>query len=98
MYLNKKCLFIVTLAIGLAFFLSSIQAEENLTAYYSFDTEEAKDLSGNGLDVTIMGGPPELIEGMVGKAWQFNGSLKVEMDYDQLNKLTVTCGSVKSDY
>ncbi len=56
------------------------QEEEGLDVRYDFDTLEAKDKSGNGRDGTVVGSP-ELIEGVEGKAWLFNGATVVDLTF-----------------
>lgn len=69
--------------VGFMYFCGMAQAQDNLTVYYDFETEEATDQSGNGLDGAVIGGTPELIDGVVGKAWQFDGGIMIEMDYPE---------------
>ncbi len=69
--------------VGFMYFCGMAQAQENLTVYYDFETEEATDQSGNSLDGVVIGGNPELIDGAVGKAWQFDGGIMIEMDYPE---------------
>ena len=80
--MNLKRIGLAVVILGLSIiFVNQSMSEEGLTAHYSFDTDKANDDSGNNLHGTVIGGPPELINGVVGKAWNFNGSLKIEMDY-----------------
>lgn len=83
MRIDKISLVNITLGLFVVFAYqcNMVIAEEGLTAHYSFDTDKADDNSGNNLHGKIVGGPPELINGVEGKAWKFNGTLKVEMDY-----------------
>ncbi len=69
--------------VGFMYFCGMAQAQENLTVYYDFETEEATDQSGNNLDGVVIGGNPELIDGAVGKSWQFDGGVMIEMDYPE---------------
>ena len=68
------------LFMGFAAFHKPVHAEEGLDVYYSFDTDEAVDESGNGRDGAVEGNV-ELIDGAVGKAWQFDGTTVVNLDF-----------------
>lgn len=78
-----KLILLVTLFALFAYQFGTAIAEEGLKAYYSFDTDKANDESGNNLNGNVIGGPPELINGVANKAWNFNGTLRIEMDYQE---------------
>ncbi len=59
---------------------SEAQEEEGLDVYYDFDTLKAEDKSGNGRDGTVVGNP-KLIEGVGGKAWEFDGVTAIDMTF-----------------
>lgn len=63
------------------------QDEEGLKAYYDFETEEATDQSGNNLHGAVEG-VPKLIDGLEGKAWEFNGATRVQLDYQDFKNAT----------
>ena len=56
------------------------QVEEGLEVYYDLETDDAADKSGNGRDGEIAGAP-EVIDGVVGKAWEFNGSTVINLNF-----------------
>lgn len=55
-------------------------AEEGLEVYYNLDTEKATDESGNGRDGVIEG-KPKLVDGVEGKAWEFDGTTAINMGF-----------------
>jgi hypothetical protein len=89
MRLMIKCLVFLIL-----FSSYAIQAEEGLDVYYDFETDEAKDQSGNGRDGEIAG-KPVLIDGAVGKAWEFDGGTVINMNFDIMKaadpELSIRC-------
>lgn len=74
--------------------LSQAQDEEGLDVYYDLETDEAADQSGNGRDGEIAGAP-NIIDGAVGKAWEFNGSTVINMNFDIMKladpELSIRC-------
>lgn len=56
-------------------------SEEGLTLYYDFENETAIDKSGNKFDGKVSGAP-NLIAGVVGKAWEFDGGTKIDVEFD----------------
>jgi len=66
--------------ISFNFVLPARSAEEGLEVYYTLDKEKANDESGNSRDGVIEG-KPKLIDGFVGKAWQFDGTTAINMSF-----------------
>jgi hypothetical protein len=79
-----RSLIVLVLLAGLIGFCELVQAEpqaeEGLEVYYDFETEDATDQSGNGRDGAVSG-KPKLIDGVVGKAWAFDGGTVINMDF-----------------
>ena len=96
---RKGC--ISLLILGLVYSCASANAEEGLTIHYTFDTEEAIDESGNDLHGNVAGGAPDLIDGAAGKAWHFDGTIRVEMDYPEFKaarpELSMRCFILPED-
>jgi hypothetical protein len=84
MHLTLKSLLVFLLLAGFVVFCEPAQAkpqaEEGLEVYYDFETEDAQDQSGNGRDGAVSG-KPKLIDGAVGKAWEFDGGTVIDMDF-----------------
>jgi len=66
------CVLAVMLVMGLACGIAYADLGAGLVAYYSFDSGTAKDDSGNGNKGNIEGAP-KVVDGMVGKAFDFDG-------------------------
>ena len=67
----------ITAAAAFAAFALTLNAQEDgLELYLSFDTDKPNDESGNGRDGALVG-KGELIEGVVKKAWEFDGTATV---------------------
>ena len=62
------------------FVLPTKSAEEGLEVYYTLDKGKATDESGNDRDGVIEG-KPKLIDGVAGKAWQFDGTTAINMGF-----------------
>jgi len=62
------------------FFSCCFLVEEGLEVYYTLDKGKATDESGNGRDGVIEG-KPKLIDGVAGKAWQFDGTTAINMGF-----------------
>lgn len=79
---STPVLLLLLLVISISFFfvLWVKSAEEGLDVYYSLDKEKAIDESGNGRDGEVKG-KPKLIDGVVGKAWQFDGTTAINMSF-----------------
>jgi len=75
-----KCKAIMSLIFALVMSFPAPAQEEGLDVYYDFETLEAKDKSGNGRDGTVKG-KPKLIDGVEGKAWQFDGATSIDMTF-----------------
>ena len=82
-----KSLIVFLLLFGFASFCAVAQDEEALKAYYDLETEDATDQSGNNLH-GVVEGFPDLIDGPVGKAWEFNGTTRINMDYQDFKNAT----------
>ncbi|MFQ6043860.1 MAG: LamG domain-containing protein [Candidatus Poribacteria bacterium] len=78
--LNTLCFLIFLSPISFPFVFQANAAEEGLDVYYKLDTEKAVDESGNGRDGVIEG-KPKLVDGVEGKAWQFDGTTAINMDF-----------------
>ena len=72
------------------FVLPTKSAEEGLEVYYTLDKGKATDESGNDRDGVIEG-KPKLIDGVAGKAWQFDGTTAINMDFPIMKALTLHC-------
>ena len=87
------CLAFRTMTVFLIFFAvisfcGLAQDEEGLKAYYDLETEDAEDKSGNGLD-GVAEGVPKLINGVEGgKAWEFGGATRINIDYPEFKEAT----------
>lgn len=76
----------ITAAAAFAAFALTLNAQEDgLELYISFDTDKPNDESGNGRDGELVG-KPELIDGVVQKAWEFDGATTVINLLDQIFK------------
>lgn len=72
---------------GLANFCAMAQDEEALKAHYTLDTDDPEDTSGNGLH-GVLSGVPKVIDGVEGQAWEFDGSTRINMDYQEFKNAT----------
>ncbi len=76
------------------------QGEEGLKAYYDLETEDPEDKSGNNLHGAPEGAP-KLIDGAMGKAWEFNGTTRINIDYQDFKnatpELSVSCFILPED-
>ena len=80
MRLTLRSLIVFLTLAGFISFGELLQAEEGLDVYYDFETESATDQSGNGRDGEVVGAV-DLIDGAVGKAWQFDGATVINMTF-----------------
>lgn len=80
MRLTLRSLIVFLMLVGFISFGELLQAEEGLDVYYDFETESATDQSGNGRDGEVVGAV-DLIDGAVGKAWQFDGATVINMTF-----------------
>ena len=80
-------LFVLLLLSGLANFCAMAQDEEALKAYYDLETNDPEDKSGNGLH-GVLSGVPNIIDGVEGQAWEFDGTTRINMDYQEFKNAT----------
>ena len=74
-------LLIFLLLVSFYFVLQAKAAEEEgLEVFYNLDTADAVDKSGNGRDGAVEG-KPKLVQGVLGKAWQFDGTTAINMSF-----------------
>ena len=77
--------FRITAAAAFAAFALTLNAQDGLELYISFDTDQPNDESGNGRDGELVG-RPDLIDGVVKQAWEFDGTSTVINLLDQIFK------------
>lgn len=94
MCLTLRSLIVFLMLAGSISFGGLLQAEEGLEVYYDFETESATDQSGNGRDGEVVGAV-DLIDGVVGKAWQFDGATVINMTFPMMTEadleLSIRC-------
>ena len=76
-----RCLAVGALVCTLA---AAAQDDAAMEFYLDFESDQATDESGNGRDGAVVGGPA-LVPGVVGKAWDFDSSVQIDLN-DQMFK------------
>jgi concanavalin A-like lectin/glucanase superfamily protein len=81
---------LLLVSVAMAFGSSGVAVDKSLALYYSFDEEDpqaVKDHSQYGNDGVIEG-KPEYVEGRIGSALQFDGTIKVQAEHNDALNLT----------
>ncbi len=79
--LMAPCLAAAILVSGLP---AAAQDDAALEFHLDFESDQATDESGNGRDGAVVGGP-SIVPGVVGQAWEFDGSVQIDLN-DQMFK------------